>query len=100
MKIVWLRERADNYMIISGIKVSLDQVKVDLKGALGIPYPDCHIDKSRQGGIEILKISLVVDNNLFSDEIKNLERLIYHTEEMLSERVGVPIKIRLMQKRL
>ena len=97
---VWLRKRADNYMIISGIKVSLDQVKVDLKGALGIPSPDCQIDTIRQGGIEILKIPLVVDNNLFSDEIKNLERLIYRTEEMLSERVGVPIKIRLMQKQL
>ena len=99
MKIVWLRERADNYMIISGIKVSVDQVKVDLKDALGIPSPDCEIDKICQGGIEILKISLVVDDNLFSDEIKNLERLMCRTEEKLSERVGVPIKIQLMQKR-
>ena len=99
VKMVWLRERADNYMIISGIKVSVDQVKADLKGALGIPSPDCEIAKIRQGGIEILKISLVVDDNLFSDEIKNLERLMFHTEEMLSESVGVPIKIRLMQKR-
>lgn len=99
VKMVWHRERADNYMIISGIKVSLDQVKVDLKGALGILSPECEIDKIRQGGIEILQISLVVDDNLFSDEIKDLERLMWRTEDMLSERVGVPIKIRLMQKR-
>lgn len=96
---VWHRERADNYIIISGIKVSLDQVKIDLKGALNIPSPDCKMEKISQGGIEILKISLVVDNQLFSDEIKDLERLMYRTEEILSERVGVPIKIRLMQKR-
>jgi phenylacetate-CoA ligase len=99
MKMTWLKERADNYMIISGIKVSLDQVKVDLKDALDIPSPDCEMDKIRQNGIEILKISLVVDDNLFSDEIKNLERLMFRTEETLSERIGVPIKIRLMQKR-
>ncbi len=98
-KMVWLRERADNYLIISGIKVSLDQVKIDLKTALGIPSPDCEMQKIRQGGIEILQISLVLDNNLFSDEIKDLERLMFRTEELLSERMGVPIKIRLMQKR-
>lgn len=98
-KMIWHRERADNYIIISGIKVSLDQVKIDLKEALSIPSPDCKMEKIRQGGIEMLKISLVVDNQLFSDEIKDLERLMYRTEDILSERVGVPIKIRLMQKR-
>lgn len=99
VKIAWLRERADNYMIISGIKVSLDQVKVDLKGALGIDSPDCEMEKIRQNGVEILKISLVLDNNLFSDEIKNLERLMFRTERMLCERAGVPVKIRLTQMR-
>lgn len=98
-KMVWHRERADNYIIISGIKVSLDQVKIDLKQALNIPSPNCEMEKICQSGIEILKIYLVVDNQLFSDEIKDLERLMYRTEEILSERVGVPIKIRLMQKR-
>jgi len=99
MTMTWLKERADNYMIISGVKVSLDQVKLDLKDALNIPMPDCEMDKIRQNGIEILKISLVVDDNLFSDEIKDLERLMFRTEEKLSEQMGVPIKIRLMQKR-
>lgn len=98
LKMVWCKERADNYMIISGIKVSLDQVKVDLQRTLGIPSPVCEMEKLNQGGVELLKIALVVDNQLFSDEIKDLERLMYHTEERVSERVGVPIKIRLMQK--
>ncbi len=99
MKMEWLRERADNYMIISGIKVSLDQVKVYLEAALGICDPDCDMDRMRRGGREILQISLVMDDTLFSDEIKNLEKLMFRTEAMLTEQVGVSVKIRLMQKR-
>lgn len=99
LKMVWDKERADNYIIISGIKVSQDQVKEDLKTALGIDSPNCTIEKVKQGGVEIINISLEIDNQLFSDEIKNLEKLMYNTEDILSERVGVPIKIRLMQRR-
>jgi phenylacetate-CoA ligase len=99
IKMDWFKERADNYMIISGIKVYRDQLKVDLKDALEISSLDCEMDKIRRGGIEILTISLVVDDNLFSDEIKNLEKLILRTEDMLCERVGVPIKIKLIQNR-
>lgn len=100
LKMVWDRERADNYIIISGIKVSLDQVKDDLKGALGIASPNCKIEKIKQGGVEIINISLEIDSQLFSDEIKNLEKLMYNTEDILSERVSVPIRIRLIQQRL
>jgi len=99
LKMEWLRERADNYMIISGIKVSIDQVKVYLEEALGITNPDCDIDRMRQGGKEMLRIRLVMDDALFSDEIKNLERLMFRTEESLTEQAGVPVKIKLMQKR-
>ncbi len=99
MKMNWLKERADNYVIISGIKVSIDQLKEDLKAALGIASPNCNIEKTKRAGVEIITISLEIDNQLFSDEIKNLEKLMYNTEEILSERVGVPIKIRLIQQR-
>jgi len=100
LKMEWLNERADNYMIISGIKVSLDQVKVYLEAALGICDPDCDMDRMRLGGREILQISLVMDDTLFSDEIKNLEKLMFLTEATLTEQAGVPVKIRLMQKRV
>jgi phenylacetate-CoA ligase len=99
IKLEWLRERADNYMIISGIKVSKDQVKIDLENALEITGAKCTMEKINQSGVELLKILLVIDDQLFSDEIKNLEKHMYSTEEVLSERVGVPIKIRLIQQR-
>ncbi|GAB6143085.1 phenylacetate--CoA ligase family protein [Desulfocicer niacini] len=100
MKMEWLKERVDNMIIISGIKVSLDQVKVYLGQALGMQCPDCTVERIRQGGTEILGISLVMDDVLFSDEIKNLEKLMVRTEETLAEQVGVPVKIGLVQKRV
>ena len=99
MKMEWLKQRTDNMIIISGIKVSLDQVKTCLTQALAVECPDCTVERIRQGGAETLGISLVMDDALFSDEIKELEKLMGRTEEALTEQVGVPIKIRLVQKR-
>ena len=98
IKMEWLRERSDNYMIISGIKVSLDQVKIDLEAALGIFNPHCDMDRMRHSGTEFLQISLVMDDTLFSDEIKNLEKMIFQTEETLREQTGVPVDIKLVQR--
>ncbi len=98
IKIEWLKERTDNMIIISGIKVSQDQVKIYLQKALKMACPDCAIDRIRRDGTETLKISLAMDDALFSDEIKELEKLINGTETALAEQVGVPVKIRLVQK--
>ena len=98
-KMEWHTERADNYMIISGIKVSQDQATVYLSKALGIPDPDCNMERIRLNGTEALGISLVLDDSLFSDEIKHLEQLMFRTEKTLTENTGVPVTIRLMQKR-
>jgi len=97
MGMEWFKERTDNMIIISGIKVSLDQVKVYLQNALGVEHPECRIDRIRKDGTETLKICLTMDDALFSDEIKELERVIADTEKALAEQVGVPVKIRLVQ---
>ncbi|MBF0210547.1 MAG: phenylacetate--CoA ligase family protein [Desulfamplus sp.] len=96
----WLPERADNMMIISGIKISREQVKLYLKDALGVSEPLCQMEKIRHGGNEILAIALVIDDSLFSDEIKNLEKLMINTSEKLAELIGVPVKITLTEQHL
>lgn len=100
MKIEWLAERTDGMMIVSGIKVSLAQVKIYLEDALGVKCPECTMEKIRHGGTELLGICLVINDSLFSDEIRALEQLILSTGEILGERVGVPVKIQLAQKRI
>ncbi|MBF0203297.1 MAG: phenylacetate--CoA ligase family protein [Desulfamplus sp.] len=94
----WLPERADTMMIISGIKISREQVKIYLKDALRVNEPRCALEKIRHGGTEILGIALVIDDSLFSDEIKNLEKLINNTSEELEELIGVPVKITLTEQ--
>ncbi|MDY0375364.1 MAG: AMP-binding protein [Desulfobacterium sp.] len=97
MGIQWFKERTDNMIIISGIKVSLDQVKKYLQKALGMENPGCTIDRLRKDGTETLVICLTMDDALFSDEIKELEKLIIETGTALAEQAGVPVKIRLVQ---
>lgn len=97
MTMEWLPERADTMMIISGIKISREQIIIYLKDALGVHNPKCKLEKILQGGTEILSIALVIDDALFSDEIKNLERVMINTSERLGELVGVPVKIRLTE---
>lgn len=99
-KIDWLAERADEMLIISGIKISADQVKNCLQKALNLPSTDCSIARIRQGAADVMVVTLVMDDRLFSDEIKMLEQLMRRTEETLAEQVGVPVKLRLAQKRI
>ncbi len=119
MTMEWLPERADNMMIISGIKISREQVRIYLNDALGLggesnknsspEYKNLQpenehsrnepaLEKIRHHGTEILAIELPIDDSLFSDEIKNLEKLMINTSEKLAELIGVPVKITLTEK--
>lgn len=99
-RIRWLAEQADNYMLVSGIRVSQAQVRENLKRALQLPSISCTIKKSCRSGTDILLLSLTMDNDLFSDEIKNLQQLIAYAEETLTEQNGIKVKIRLTQQRI
>ena len=99
-RIRWLAEQADNYMLISGIRVSQAQVRENLKIALKMPTISCSMEKACRSGADILLISLIMDEQLFSDEIKNLQQLMAHAEETLTEQNGIKVKIRLTQQRV
>lgn len=99
-RIQWLAEQADNYMLISGIRVSQAQVKENLKVALNMPDISCTMERACRSGADILLISLTMDEHLFSDEIKNLQKLVAHAEETLTEQNGIKVKIRLTQQRV
>jgi phenylacetate-CoA ligase len=99
-RIQWLAEQADNYMLISGIRVSRAQVKENLKTALKMPDISCTMERSCRSGADILLISLAMDEHLFSDEIKNLQKLVTHAQETLTEQNGIKVKIRLTQQRV
>jgi phenylacetate-CoA ligase len=87
-------------MLISGIRVSQAQVKENLKNALKMPGIRCTMEKECRAGTDMLLISLIMDDHLFSDEIKHLQQLITYAEETLTEQNGIKVKIRLIQQRV
>lgn len=97
-RIQWMVERADNYMIISGIKVSEPQIRESLKNTLEMSSLNCTMKRVCHAGTEMLMIYIVMDDHLFSDEIKGLEHLVSCAEDHLSEQCGIKVKIRLVQK--
>ena len=99
-RIQWMAERADDYMIISGIKVSEPQIRQSLKQTLGLSSIDCTMERVCQTGTELLTVCIVMDDQLFSDEIKGIEQLVYRAEENLSEQCGIKVRIRLVQQRV
>jgi phenylacetate-CoA ligase len=104
-RIEWEGERTDDLLSVNGVKLHQDQIFRHLENALGYAPDDCRIFKNQHsyrekyGARNFLEVWLAIDDHLFSDEIKMLEKLINRAEEKLSENTGVPVKIRLREKR-
>ncbi len=105
VRMEWEGERTDDLLSINGVKLQQDQLLRQLENALGYAPKDCRIFKNRHSHLEkygartFLEVWLAIDEHLFSDEIKELEKLIVRAEEKLAENTGVPVKIRLREKR-
>lgn len=97
-RIEWLRTRSDGLMVVSGIKISREQVQNYLEELLGYGGPVAHLTRQSSQGRDYLEIRLAVDDHLFSDEIKELERLMTRTGEILSERLGILAIVRLTEQ--
>lgn len=98
IKIEWFNERSDNLMNISGVKVSKEQIMFHLGQTLGYSPTSCNIVRQQHGGADYIEVWVVVDDSLFSDEIKELERFISTAGEQLGYSLGVPVKIKLKEK--
>ncbi|QTA80450.1 AMP-dependent synthetase/ligase domain-containing protein [Desulfonema limicola] len=93
----WLDFRTDDILNINGVKVHQDQILYCLKSQLGFT-PLYRILIKKQGGQKnYLEISLLMENNLFSDEIKILENQIKLLKDNLHENLGVPVQIKLKE---
>lgn len=95
----WLPERADDILNINGVKVHPEQIQRHLTAVLGFA-PDYLYDVRRDPGERNrLEIQLGVDGDIFSDEIKMLERQVTTLRANLTENLGVPVAVRLKEKR-
>ena len=98
MRMEWLGERTDELLLIRGVKVHQQQILLIIERALGFA-PACHhfIKKVHDRG-SFLEVWMCVDDNFFSDEIKELQNRIRRVGEKLEENIGIPISIKLKEK--
>ncbi|MBW2567772.1 MAG: AMP-binding protein [Deltaproteobacteria bacterium] len=98
-RIEWLEKRTDDMFLINGVKVHQKLILLHIEDALGfVPARYCFF-KSRQDAKNYLEVWIAVDDTLFSDEIKALEKLMKIIEDKLHENIGVPVSIKLKEKR-
>lgn len=105
IRIEWSGERCDDLLIIDGVKLHQAQIIRHLEKALGFAPDHYRIFKQKHSYLEkygarnYLEVWLRMNETLFSDEIKMLQKLIHDAEEKLHENMGVPVKIKLMEIR-
>ncbi len=105
VRMEWFGERTDDLLTINGVKLHQAQIMRHLEKALGFTPGRCHIFKHQHSYLEkygarsYLEVWLRMSEELFSDEIKMLQKLIHTAEEKLQENIGVPVKIKLKEIR-
>lgn len=94
----WLSQRTDDKIVIRGVKVHHQQVLLFLERALGFIPKACRLFLRREEHKDCLEVWLKVDEEIFSDEIKEMERLTLRLGKELTQELGVPVRIRLKEK--
>jgi phenylacetate-CoA ligase len=98
VRIAWLEGRTDQLLVLRGVKLHRDQVQAHMAAALGFSPDRQRVFVNRQQGRQILEVWIGVDDRLFSDEIKMLEKRMLAVADHLHERLGVPVTVRLKER--
>ncbi len=90
--------RSDDMLIIRGVNVFPSQVEAILLETEGAS-PHYQIVVKKQGNLDVMEVQVEVSETLFSDEIKNLQRLEGRLQKTIKEFLGVTAKVRLVDPR-
>lgn len=96
-RIRWLNERTDDMMVVDGVKINLEQVNALLKQFIGDSIASKHF--IGPGTKDYLEVWIEMNPDIFSDEIKILEKIIHDSETKLRESIGAPVIVRLKEKK-
>jgi phenylacetate-CoA ligase len=88
--------RTDDMLIIRGVNVFPSQIEHILIGMEGVE-PHYQIIVDREGALDIMEVQVEVNENIFSDEVKKLERLSRKIEKDIKEMLGVSCKVKLVE---
>jgi phenylacetate-CoA ligase len=59
--------------------------------------PHYQLVVSREGTLDVLEVDVEVNESIFTDEIKGLERLSKRVEDEIKDLLGVSCKVRLVE---
>ncbi|MFW5837622.1 MAG: phenylacetate--CoA ligase family protein [Desulfovibrionaceae bacterium] len=90
--------RSDDMLIIRGVNVFPSQIEAILLETEGLS-PHYQIIVSRKDNLDMLEVQVEVDEKLFSDEIKGLQRQESKIQNNIKEFLGVTAKIKLVEPR-
>lgn len=98
-RIEWLPIRADDILTVNGVKVHRNQIQRLLERSLGFDPVCRHFVQKDPDEKKYLEVWIGMEYSFFSDEIKGLEKQVDGLVETLHESLGVPVKIRLKEKK-
>lgn len=88
--------RSDDMLIIRGVNVFPSQIESILLETEGLS-PHYQLIVRREGALDMLEVNVEVNEKIFSDEIKNLQRLEAKIQKNIKEFLGVTAKIKLVE---
>lgn len=90
--------RTDDMLIIRGVNVFPSQVEHVLMSVEGVE-PHYQIVVNREGNMDTMAVKVEVSDALFSDEVKNLEKLTRKIQADIKDLLGVTCKVQLVEPR-
>ncbi|MBI9076081.1 MAG: phenylacetate--CoA ligase family protein [Desulfatibacillum sp.] len=96
-RVNWHKDRTDNIVVIRGVKVHHAQVMTYISKALGFTPTCCRLLVGKRGDRVGLEVWLGMDDTIFSDEIKELERVVETVENALAQELGITARVRLSE---
>ncbi|MBF0117406.1 MAG: phenylacetate--CoA ligase [Desulfobacterales bacterium] len=96
MKMSRVMGRTDDMLIIKGVNVFPSQIEHVLINIENVS-PHYQIIVKREGAIDAMEIQVEMSENIFSDEMKVLERLNKHIEQKIKEVLGISCRVKLVE---
>ncbi|HEX9136613.1 MAG TPA: phenylacetate--CoA ligase [Candidatus Sulfobium mesophilum] len=88
--------RTDDMLIIRGVNVFPSQIEHVLMSIEGVE-PHYLIIVDREGSLDVIEVQVEVSENIFSDEVKVLEKLGKKIEREIKDLLGISCKVKLVE---
>jgi len=90
--------RTDDMLIIRGVNVFPSQIEHVLMSVEGVE-PHYQIIVNREGSLDVVEVQVEVSENIFSDEVKVLEKLGRKIEREIKDLLGISCRVKLVEPR-